>query len=331
MIKMHDNRGIFEAIIGDGRPLLLFTGLALVLSGSFAIFQAGTGHFLPHDVAFLGMDAQTLCQLHDCRIVNFMIHDRIAFGGALVSVGVLYMWLAEFPLRQRQAWAWWAYVLSGAIGFASFLGYLSYNYLDTWHGGATLLLFPCYLVGLIQSYRTIQPTALQAVLKQPKVAIISWTRIGVGYICLLLTALGLLGAGAVISVVGMTWIFVPQDLSYMALDVADLHAITPQLVPLIAHDRAGFGGALFSSGIAMSFCIWFGQPSRNLWQSLLISGSVGFGCAIGVHFAVGYLDTLHLLPAYLGIGVFLLGLLLTFHHMMNRSSAEEHAMAVSNS
>ena len=68
-----------------------------------------------------------------------MFHDRVAFGGALVSIGALHMWLAEFPLRNREAWAWWLFVISGLSGFGSFLAYLGYGYLDTWDGVATLL------------------------------------------------------------------------------------------------------------------------------------------------------------------------------------------------
>lgn len=314
----YDDRSIFEAIVGDGRPLLLFTGLALVLSGGFAFFQASTGHFLPHDVVYLGMDAQALCQFYSCRIVKFMIHDRVAFAGALIAVGVLYLWLAEFPLRQRQAWAWWAYLISSVAGFLSFLTFLGFNYFDTWHGMATLLLLPCYLLGMAQSYRTIRPVALGTVFKQiPHSA--HWTvrtRAGIGQLCLLLTGVGMLSAGAVIMIGGMTRIFVPQDLGFMALKVADLQAITPRLVPLIAHDRANFGGALLAAGLAFVFCVCFGSPVRNLWQALFIAGSVGFGCAIGVHFVVGYLNLIHLLPAYLGAGVFFLGMALTFPTMM---------------
>ena len=45
-------RGFFAALIGDGRPLLAFTGLALIMSGGFALLQSASGHFLPHDVEF---------------------------------------------------------------------------------------------------------------------------------------------------------------------------------------------------------------------------------------------------------------------------------------
>ena len=124
---MNDNRGIFETLIGDGRPLLLFTGLSLVLSGAFALFLSATGQFLPHDAQYLGLSAAELCRFSGCRIVEFMIHDRVAFGGVLISIGVLYMWLAEFPLRHREGWAWWTLLLSGIVGFGSFLAYLGYG------------------------------------------------------------------------------------------------------------------------------------------------------------------------------------------------------------
>ena len=101
-----DGRGLAEALIGDGRPVLTVTGLALAGCGGFALFQSATGHFLPHDVEFLGMDARALCALQQCRIVHFMFHDRVAFGGVLIAVGLLYAWLAEFPLRAGEAWAW---------------------------------------------------------------------------------------------------------------------------------------------------------------------------------------------------------------------------------
>ena len=82
-----DNRdvGLVEGIISDGRALLSVTGLLLLLSGVFAIFQSLTGHFLPHDVAYLGMTSEDLCQVNECRIVHFMFHDRVSFGGSLIG------------------------------------------------------------------------------------------------------------------------------------------------------------------------------------------------------------------------------------------------------
>src|SRR5436190_7835104 len=133
LVDFHEQR-FLPALIGDGRPLIAVTGLALLLSGLFAFFLSATKHFLPHDIAYLGMTADALCGINECRIVHFMIHDRVSFGGAIAAVGVLYLWLAAFPLNEREPWAWWTLVASGLIGFGSFLSYLGYGYLDTWHG-----------------------------------------------------------------------------------------------------------------------------------------------------------------------------------------------------
>jgi hypothetical protein len=40
----------------------------------------------------------------------------------------------------KEAWAWWLLAFSGSAEFASFLAYLGYGYLDTWHGVRTALL-----------------------------------------------------------------------------------------------------------------------------------------------------------------------------------------------
>src|SRR5262245_34611347 len=103
------DRGFPEALIGDGRPLLLLTGLCLIFAGGFALFLSATRQFLPHDIEYLGMTAEQLCGIQSCRVVHFMFHDRVSFGGALMAIGLLYMWLAEFPLREHQALGLWLF------------------------------------------------------------------------------------------------------------------------------------------------------------------------------------------------------------------------------
>ena len=309
------NPGLLHVLLGDGRPLLSFTGVALVLSGGFAIFLAATGHFLPHDERFLGMTANELCALHGCRIVHFMYHDRGAFGGSIIAIGLLYLWLAAVPLRDREPWAWWTMLASGAVGFASFLTYLGYGYLDTWHGAATLMLLPCFAAGVAMTYRSLERPRHARALLRPGVRVpwTSWS--GIGRVCLLLTAVALGAAGVVIMAVGMTSVFVPQDLVFMGLNPADLHAINPRLIPLIAHDRAGFGGGLCATGVTVWLCVWCGRPSRSLWQVLLVAGTVGFGTAVGVHPLIGYVDAVHLAPAVVAAALFVVGLGLTYAQM----------------
>lgn len=313
---VEDDRGLLAALVADGRPLVSLTGVALILSGGFALFLSATKHFLPHDVAFLGMTPEALCAINECRIVHFMIHDRVSFGGALIGIGTLYLWLAEFPLRWGEAWSWWLLLASGGAGFGSFLLYLGYGYLDTWHGMATLALLPCFVLGLWKSRQGLLPPRTIVALLRPNAPLAWKSAYDLGRLALLGTAVGLAAAGLVISIVGATTVFVPQDLEYMGLTVDELHAANPRLVPLIAHDRAGFGGGVCCAGLTMFFCVWCGRPSRSLWQALLVTGTVGFGTAIGVHPAIGYTDFVHLAPAYAGAISFTVGIALTYRRMV---------------
>ena len=313
-----DRRGVCEALVGDGRPLITLCGICLSLAGLFAIFQSLTGHFLPHDTAYLKMQPEELCRINECRIVHFMIHDRISFGGALVAIGALYLWLAEFPLRQRESWAWWTLVISGCSGFGSFLSYLGYGYLDTWHGAATLVLLPCFVGGLWRlrpSPMLIPYIATWPSLFRREEKLNVRTSAGIGGICLIASACGMIGAGLTIQVVGMTTVFVPTDLTYMGIDREHLHAINPRLIPLIAHDRAGFGGALLTAGIMTWAVLWFGRPSPALWQALCTGGTIGWSTAIIVHPAIGYTDPFHIAPAVSGAALFAIGLILVRHRM----------------
>ena len=305
-----DQRGLIEALLGDGRFFIQTTGFCLVLAGSFAVMQSATGHFLPHDIEFLGMTASELCAINECRVVHFMFHDRVSFGGVVFAIGAIYMWLAEFPLRHGYAWAWWTLAASGSIGFASFFAYLGYGYLDSWHGVATLMLLPIFVVGMLRVWSRLPEPKGPAALLTPSMPL------NHGRICLLLAALGITGAGITITTVGMTTVFVPQDLAFMNLTADDLRSINPRLVPLIAHDRAGFGGGLCSAGIALFGVIWCAAPCRSLWQLLVLVGLVAFSCAIVVHFVIGYTDWFHLTPAVAGAALFTVGLLLSYRPMV---------------
>ena len=304
---MDDDRGFLSTLIGDGRALLTLTALILIGCGGFVIFQALTGHFLPQDTAFLGITSQQLCTLQGCRIVHFMVHDRISFGGVLIAIGTVYLWLSAFPLRRRERWAWWAFAISATAGFLSFLAYLGYGYLDTWHGAATLVLAPVFAAGMWMT----RPRAGEAASAPPRPRLDFRSRGGIGRILLLASTTGIVFAGLTIMTVGMTSVFVPTDLKYMGVTAEELRSFNAHLIPLIAHDRAGFGGALVSCGLAMFIATLYGFPSRSLWQALAIAGTSGFGAAILVHPAIGYTNPIHLAPAIVGCCVFASGMLLT--------------------
>ena len=296
-----DDRSLVSVAVGDGRFLIALTGIALCLSGGFAILQSVSGQLLPQDSHAIGMDSAALMQAGNAHLLGFMFHDRVAYGGTLLAIGLGYLWIAAFPMRNRAAWAWWALVFSGGIGFLAFLTYLGQGYLDTWHGVATLFLLPVFLLALWRGRP--ENFALRSAWEQTnrECASAMW-----GRILLAGCAVGLTLAGSTIAVFGMTRVFVPSDLRFIGLDVHFLRNISPSLIPVISHDRSGFGGGLCSIGCLLIFMALCAELNRSFVEVVGLMGCAGFGGAIGVHFVVGYTDFLHLLPAFLGFLLFAL-------------------------
>jgi hypothetical protein len=296
-----DDRSLIEVALGNGRFLIALTGIALALSGGFAIMQSISGQLLPQDSSAIGMDSAALRHAGNARLLGFMFHDRVAYGGSLLAIGFGYLWLALFPMKARQAWSWWAVTFSGGIGFLAFLTYLGQGYLDSWHGVATLFLLPVFLLGLRRSrpeVLSLRSAWRDSAHGDPAMA--KWGRILLG-VC----AVGIILAGATIAIFGMTRVFVPSDLRFIGLDLGFLRQISPSLIPVISHDRAGFGGGLCSIGCLLIFMARCAQLNRSFVEIIGLMGCAGFGGAIGVHFVVGYVDFLHLLPAFIGFFLFM--------------------------
>lgn len=193
--------------------------------------------------------------------------------------------------------------LSGFAGIGSFLTYISYGYLDPVHATSTAEMLLILVAGLVVSYRGLTRARGIFVLFRPQAA--APTSMRVGRVLLGLSGIGLLGAGATIMTIGATFVFVDTDIDFIGLqaqNIADLHS---RLVPVIAHDRAGFGGGLVSSGIAVLLVSRFGvRPNaRSLWWVLAAMGSIGYGATVAVHTTF-----LHLLPVYGGAAAFAAGL-----------------------
>ncbi|MBC2603954.1 hypothetical protein [Puniceicoccus vermicola] len=299
---MEENRSIWNAVTRDGTVLLGLSGLILMFCGAFALFLSFSGEFLPHDADAIGFTADGLWVLSP-NLVDFMLHDRAAFGGVLLAIGALYVWLAAYPLANGQAWAWKTFCISGVLGFGSFLLYLGYGYLDIWHGIATLFLLIVFVSGLFLSRKVVRKS--DSLRWFPTLAELKPNyRKGLSTLCFYFYAFGLISAGIVISIVGITTIFVPSDIEFIELCGADVAAISDSLLGVIAHDRAGFGGALLTIGVTVWLILSNAKFSKSLWQTLLVSGIMGFVPAIGIHFYIGYTDFLHVLPAFIGAFVF---------------------------
>jgi hypothetical protein len=299
---VRDDRGLLSAVLDDGRFLIALTGISLILSGIFAILQSVSGQLLPHDSQAIGMEAAPLVRASNHHLLGFMFHDRVAYGGSILAIGAGYLWLAAFPMKLRAAWVWWALIFSGATGFVSFLTYLGHGYIDSWHGVATVFLLPVFIAGVWQ-YRP-ENLSLASAWKQNTQglgAATKWGRFLLGS-----CAVGLILAGLTIALFGMTTVFVPSDLRFIGLSVERLREISPMLIPVISHDRAEFGGALCSIGCLLLFMARCAELNRSFVEIVAVMGFAGFATAIGVHYVVGYVDYLHLLPAFLGFSIFIL-------------------------
>ena len=295
-------------------------------AGGFAIFLGAAREFLPPDIHFLGMTADELCAIKGCRVVDFMVHDRVAWGGTMLGVAVLWAWLVVFPLGAREPWAWWALAFSGAVGFSSFLGYLAYGYLDSWHGVGILLMLVPFAAGMVRVASTLPDRSLRRLLDHRPVVTTDRRR-DLGWALLLGGAVATAIGGLTILWVGLTTTFVAEDLAFMATSTSELREVSTRLVPLIAHDRVGFGGGVATMGITTALCAWFAPLSRHFFQAVATAGSVSIACALGVHFVVGYTDVKHLAPAVVAALDLALALLLLAPALSAGSSARRASRA----
>lgn len=219
-------------------------GLGMIGAGLGAAVITLGPVLLWYDRDYLDLTTQGLDHI-DHHLVHFLQHDRLTMAGTMVSIGVLYTGLAWGGIRRGWLWARDAYLISGVVGFPTLFYFLSTGFAEPLHIAVAVVLFPLFLLAVRQSPTiprwSIRPDGPESLRR----------RALLGQLLMIATGVGLLAGGAVISIVGMTGVFVPTDLEFLDTDAAHLRSANPHLIPFIAHDRAGFGGALLSAAIAI--------------------------------------------------------------------------------
>jgi dihydroorotate dehydrogenase len=286
-------------------------GAGMLFGSALALVIAATKVVLPYDEGFVGMSRDELAAVNP-RLLAFMAHDRVSLAGTMVAIGVMYVGLSLFGVRRGLHWAQQTVFISAFTGFGSFFLFLGFGYLDPFHAFVTAAMFPLLLLGVHCRLGTHTPTVAPGLCGDG-----AWRRSLWGQLLLIIHGCGLLGAGLTISAIGVTRVFVPEDLEFMHTTAEALLAAHPRLVPLVAHDRATFGGMLLASGwVFLLPALWgFRNGSAWLWWTLLIAGLAAYAAAVGVHYAVGYTNPMHLLPAFTGLGLFSLGLGLSYSYL----------------
>jgi hypothetical protein len=290
-------------------------GAGMMIGGLLALAIAATKVVLPYDEAYLGISATQLTAINS-RLLAFMAHDRVTLAGSMVAIGLLYVVLSMFGIRRGLHWARQAVLVSAFTGFATFFLFLGFGYLDTFHAFVTAALLQLMLLGVHARLGVYTP-ATRPDLRGDR----AWRLSLWGQLLLVFHGFALLAAGAVISLIGVTQVFVHEDLMFMQTTAATLAAANPRLIPLVAHDRATLGGMLLAGGwVFLLPALWgYRRGSSWLWWALLIAGTIAYATGIVVHYAVGYLSFKHLLPAFGGYGLLLVGLILSYPFLTTKT------------
>jgi dihydroorotate dehydrogenase len=232
----------------------------------------------------------------------------------------MYLGLSLFGVRRGLHWAQQSVYWSAFVGLATFFLFLGYGYFDPFHAFVTNVLLQFLLLAI---HSKLGPAPVP---DAPQLAGDWRWRAGLwGQLILIGHAAGLIVAGLTIATFGITRVFVPEDLEFMRTTSEALEAANPRLLPLIAHDRASFGGNLVSVGLCLLLpALWGVRPaSAWLWWTMLLAVVPGYAAAITVHLVVGYTDLWHLTPAYGGLAVFLLGMALLRPFLCQPGASEE--------
>jgi dihydroorotate dehydrogenase len=302
---------------------LFLLGMGMMLGGIMAWYIAATTVLLPYDEAYLAMSLEEIGRMYP-QLVHFMSHDRITLAGTMISIGIIYAMLARYGLRYSLHWAKTAYITSCLVGFASFFLYLGYGYFDPLHAAAALILLPMFLAGLRSGGS--RPFRLQPNLHNSQI----WRTAQWGQLMFVMLGFAFAVGGLVISAIGITDVFVQEDLAYMGLTAEEINRFNSRLIPMIAHDRAGFGGALFSDAIAITGIALWGirEGERWMWWMLLFGGLPGFVAGFGVHGAIGYTDWFHLLPAFVALALYVAGLILLYPYLTRQAKPDNPKMSL---
>jgi hypothetical protein len=297
----------------------LLTGLGMIVAGLGAAAITLGPVLLWYDRDFLGTDLDRLHAL-DHHLVHFLQHDRITMAGTMISIGVLYAGLAVGGVRRGWPWAREVCLASGWIGFGSLLYFLGFGFLEPLHLAATVVLFPMFLLATRHEPNrprwTVRPEGPE---RERRRAL-------VGQLLMVCIGIGLFVGGAVVSYVGLTDVFVASDLEFLHTTADALNAANPRLLPFIAHDRAGFGGALMSAAVAITLLSAWGwrRGESWVWWSLALAAVFGFLPAVLVHGVIHYTDFPHLAPVFAGMAATVTALALARPYLCARAYGGAH-------
>lgn len=299
-------RGALFSDMTAGTALLGVFAVGIFTLGLAYLLLAATTTLLPGDIRYLGMDRPDLCREAGCHIIDFITHNRAAYGGALMAAGLMSGWLVVGPLRNGEAWAWWTLLVAGAVECGCSIGFIAYGQTQaygfgTWHV-ATIVLVTISLAGGLLLTRSLLQGSINplAAFREPGTPASARSAEGRGRLFFVFLAFGFVVSGMSVLLVALTSVFVPSDVSFLGLGADEVNGVSDRLLPLVAHDRAEFGAGMMTMGFLTAAAAWkgIGVYGRSLWLAIAVAGYIHFSAVIASHFLVGYTDFMHLAPVY---------------------------------
>ena len=294
-------------------------GVALTAGGLAALGLALSRVLLPYDEHYLGLTSVELKRTLP-RLFSFMAHDRATLAGVMIGLGWLYGCLGWRGTRTNRHGARTAVIASALAGFASFFAFFGFGYFDTLHAFVAAMLFQFTVQIMVSEEGGAKPTPISGDEEDR-----GWRRAQLGQLLWVTHAVGLLLAGIFILGIGMTSVFVSEDLGFLCMTAQQAQELGARMIGVVAHDRASLGGMLLASGVAMLLpVLWCCRRGETwLWWAMAGLGLPAYGAALGIHFAVNYTDWRHIVPALIGLGLWLGGLALTREYLGKEKAASE--------
>ncbi|MFD2213633.1 dihydroorotate dehydrogenase [Metabacillus endolithicus] len=310
--ELLDNNQKREPEIFSGWIWYWLFGLAVFIGGLLALLFSMTRIVLPYDEHFLGISRNDILNFNK-NLLYFMAHDRMTLAGTMISGGILYMSLARYGIKYGIHWCRKAVNIGAITGFLGILLFIGFGYFDWLHGLFWLILLPFFLKGYF-STKTINATPVSVNKRNHQ----AWKLSLYGQLAFIILGFAFIIGGLVISYIGATFVFVQTDIGYLCMPPEMIKKYNEALIPVIAHDRAGFGSALFSVGLlVLMISLWgFREGDKWVWWSMLIGGFPAFLAGITIHFVIGYTTFAHLLPAYVAVALYIFGLIFTYSFLM---------------
>ena len=311
---INDEEG--SKVEGNGWKSYFLFGLFIMIGGVIALLLSLTSIVLPYDESFMQLSREELVLFNE-RLLWFMAHDRMTLAGTMISGGIVYMTLSKYGVKYEMLWAKQAIDIAAIIGFLGILLFIGYGYFDWLHLVFWIVLLPFYWRGFVKTKR-IKRTPKSSNRRND----LAWRKGVLGQFCFVMLGFSFVLGGVIISGIGVTGVFVPTDLQYLCMPADLIQAFNDRLMSVIAHDRAGFGGAMISVGLlVLMSALWgFQAGNRWLWWTFLLGGLPAFVSGLFVHMMIGYTTFIHLLPAYIALALFVGGLYFSCGYLMQRKA-----------